>query len=301
MTTAKKGTALVPKKSTAVAKTASEEQLAALAAGGVEQEASYTRISLPRFGMTAQDKTEAVGTGAKKIIKVIEAAGTFFYERESEEEVEREDGTMGKEWTHEQIDENEVPEIIIVAARKQLRYWDTAEEKYTSSPVFDTDTEEVVLFKDRKEVDRGTKKELQARFPLGKTAKGKNYPMLKEEAILYVLIGEEMFQMNVRGSSLWALSAYKRKVPVSTVVTKVGYTQEVSGSNTYTKMTFEAVRKLNPTEASLAIEKIREIKQAIADQKEYFSGMADEIESEDEEAANKSWGELTKKKDEGAF
>jgi len=297
MTTAKKGTALVPKKSTEVAKTASEEQLAELAVGGVEQEASYTRISLPRFGMVAQDKTESVGTGKNKTIKVIEAAGTFFYERETEEEVERKDGTMGKEWSHEQIDENDVPEIIIVAARKQLRYWDPAEEKYTSSPVFDTDTEEVVLFKDRKEVDRGTMKELQNRYPKAKNAKGKSYPLLKEEAILYVLIGGEMFQMNVRGSSLWALSAYKRKVAVSTVVTKVGYVQEENGSNVYTKMTFDAVRKLTQEEAELAIEKIREIKQAISDQKEYFSGMADDVDDEEGDETNKKWSELTKKED----
>lgn len=293
---AKKNTGLVVKKTNAVAKTASEEQISALALGGVEQEASYTRISLPRFGMVAQDKTEEHGTGKNKTISVIEAAGTFFYERETEDEVERKDGTMGKEWTHEQIDENEVPEIIIVAARKQLRYWDTAEKKYTSSPVFDTADEEVVLFKDRQEVDRGTMRDLQSRFPKGTTSKGKKFPLLKEEAILYVLIEGELFQMNVRGSSLWALSSYKRKVPISTVVTALGYEQETSGSNTYTKMTFNAVRKLNAQEAEMAIEKIREIKQAIADQKEYFSGMADD-EDDDEEVVEKSFNDLTKKED----
>lgn len=261
------------KKETALMVQASETQLAELAQA-FPQEASFTRIQVPRLGMLATDKTQTDKVNGKKVINVIASAGTFFIEKESDEEVTREDGTKGKEWTKDYLDE-ENPEVIIVFQRKQLRYYDNKEEKFTSSPIFDRDDEIVPLFKDRKKVASGTVAELKALYP-GFTKAGKPTSLLKEEKILYVIKDGELFQMNIGGSHLWSFQSYCKKVAPPTVVTMLGSTEEVKGDNEWNKMSFEPVRLINMGEYELVKEKLAEIISAIQSEKDYFSSQNSE-------------------------
>lgn len=251
---------------------ASDQQLAELGAD-FQQEPSFTRMLLPRFGMLSQDKTEEVGTGRTKKINLLAAAGTFYFERETEEVAIREDGSESKVWEKEWI-EDERPEIVILYKRRQLRYYDEAEEKYTSSPVFDRDDEVVVLFKDRAEVARGMVAELKALYP-GVDKKGKPISLLKDELILYVLVDGEMHQLNLHGSSMWSFQAFARKIKPTTVVTVLGSTSEKKGDIAWNKMSFTAKRVLTAAEAEVSIAKIAEIKEAISGEKEFFAGQAE--------------------------
>lgn len=271
---------------------ASETQLAQLAQE-FPQEASFSRILLPRFGLLSQDKTEEVGTGRNKKINLIAAAGTFFTEKETEEVTVRDDGTEAKVWEKNYLDE-EHPEVIILFQRKQLRYYDEAEEKYTSSPIFDRDDETVVLFKDRQEVARGTVAELKKLYP-GVDKKGKPISLLKDEKILYVLLDGEVYQMNLHGSSMWSFQAYARKVVPPSVVTVLGSSAEQKGDIKWNKMTFSAKRKVTGEEADEVLAKIGEIKEAIIAEKQFFAGQNGESE------VDKQFDALTKKDNDEEF
>lgn len=248
---------------------ASDTQLAQLASG-LPQGEGFTRILTPRFGMVSQDILKEEGVGKNKKVTLETAEGAFFTEHETDETITREDGTEAKEWQKDFLDE-ENPEVIILFQRKQLRYYDTGEEKYTSSPIFDRDDEQVVLFKDRKEVARGTIAELKALYPAVSKKTGKATSDLKDVAILYVLYNGELMQMNLHGTSLWSFQSYKRKVAPPTVITLLGAEHCEQGDTKWSKVTFSAKRPLSKDEADLAIEKVTEIKEAIAGEKAYFS------------------------------
>lgn len=248
---------------------ASEDQLSVLSQN-TPLEPSFTRIMVPRFGLVSQDKTEESGTGKNKKIDVVAASGTFYIERETDELVTKEDGAQSKKWQKEYLDENN-QEAIILYYRKQLRYYDEKEEKYTSSPIFDNDDEQVVLFKDRKEVARGTVAELKALYP-GVDTRGRRVSKLQDEKIMYILRDGEIYQLNLSRSNLWAFQKYASKVRVSTVVTIFGSEAKTKGTIEWSQLTYTAKRVLTSEEATMAIEKISEIKEAISSEKEFYAG-----------------------------
>lgn len=203
------------------------------------------RLSLPMFGMLSKDIVEDSGTGKKKTIKVIEASGTFFTEEGNGDEVNRE------------FLEGEEKDVIIVFHRKQLKYFDKGLEKFISSPIFDNDDQVIPLYLDKRVVAKGTKAELQARYP-ALTQKGKKTSDLKEYKVLYVLVDGVFYQMNVSISSGWAFSKYassfKDGTSPATVVTTIGSVEETNGSNTYRKMVFTNKRPINAEELELVKE-----------------------------------------------
>lgn len=274
---------VVKKKSTAVMVAPTEAQLAELG-GAVEQEAGFERLHLPRIGFAAKDKTEAVGTGKKKTINLLMAAGTYFYEREGDEVVTREDGSEGKVWEREEIDEENPIEGILVFKRKQLRYFDEPNNKFISSSIFGGEDDEdpkkdiISLFKDGKKIDSGTVAELQKKYPHKLSKKNKPIPQLAIESICYVLVDGELYQMNIKGSSLWALRDYTKKVKAATVITRFGSKANVVGDNEFNSMTFTPVRPLNLEEVELAIETLRMIRKGINDEKAYFAGQNNDSE-----------------------
>lgn len=252
-----------------IIKVADEAQLAALAEM-MPKEASAPKLRLPRFGMVSQDVTEETGTGKNKKIEVIAAEGTFFTDRETEEVEIRDDGTEKKVWKKEYFEED-TAEGIIIAARKQLRFYDNTTNMFTASPIYDKDDEIIPLFCNREEVARGTAKELKALYP-GTTLKGKPTSLLKDEKILYVLRGDELFQMNVRGTSLWSFQAYARKVAPPTVVTVFGSEHMENGSTKWSKTIFTVKRRVTGEEASKIMETISDLKSIIAAEKAAYAG-----------------------------
>jgi hypothetical protein len=245
-------------------------------------EATFNRILLPRLGLVSQDVTEGKG----KNMKVVTEAGTFFIERPTEEKDE--DGKAI--WDREEIGTE--AEGIILFQRKQLRYYDEDTEEYTSSPVYDNDDEVVPLFRDKKEVDRGTPKDLQAKFAYT-DEKGKSKTKLENNRILYVLYGDEVFQLNLRGTSMFSFFGYARKVTPNTVVTHFSSEGQEKGDIAWNRMEFEAVRQITKDEAETVLEKIKEIKAGIAAEKGFaatksqadkdFDALDEDEEDEDDE------------------
>ena len=113
------------KKETAVTTKADTEQLEILKQSyPVEQ--GFNRIQLPRIGMMEQDKTEE---GKGKAMKVVAEAGDLLYRSTDG----RRNGRKGKKiWDKKEIGTSF--EGTIVYKRKQLRFYDSANETYTSSP-----------------------------------------------------------------------------------------------------------------------------------------------------------------------
>jgi len=229
-------------------------------------EQSANRITLPRLGMVSQDKVEGKG----KAMKVVTEAGTFFVEKPTDEE--NEEGK--KVWSHDEIGDS--IEGVILFQRKQLRNYDEKTEQYTSSPVYDNDDEVLPLFCDKAEVGRGTPAELKAKYEY--TDKdGKVKSRLEDNRILYVEHKGEIYQMNLRGSSMYSFLTYARKVLPPTVVTVFSSEAKEKGTIAWNMMTFNAKRKLTQAEADSVVAKIGEIKNAVRAERGQFNTVKAEV------------------------
>ena len=270
------------KKNTDVMVPMSEEMMAQLR-GEFPTENSYTRILLPRFGMVSQDVTEGKG----KAMKVVTEAGTFFFETQTGEPDEK----GNKTWEREELG-TEV-EGTVLYQRKQLKYYDKSTEKFTNSVPYDSEDEEVPLFCDRKEVDRGTPAELKARKEYAGISEktGKPKSNLEETRILFVLIKGEVYQLNLRGSSMYAWMTFARKAIPPSLLISFGSEPKEAGSNNWNQMTFTPVRTLNADEGATVLEKVAEIKLGIEAEKAFFATQtsADPEYREAEKKANKDF------------
>jgi len=241
-------------------------------------EAGYEKTLLPRLSMVSQDVTEGKG----KLMKVVTEAGTFFKENQTEELNEEGKPVWEKTELGTEI------EATVIYSRKQLKYYNEATELYTSSPVYDNDDEVLPLFCDKKEIDRGTVKELQAKYP-GTTLAGKPKSNLEVNRVLYVLYEGEVYQMNLRGSSMYSWLAYSRKVLPPAVLTRFSSEAQEKGSIAWNQLTCETVRPLDADEIKDITAKVTEIKNSIAEEKQFFASrnaqetVVEYIKKEDEE------------------
>lgn len=230
------------------------------------QEQGFTRISLPRLGMYSQDKFEGKGKSAV----LIKEAGIFY--TEVEQSSTDEEGKVTKEWVKNEI--GTTMEGIVLYHRKQLSYYDEASQKYTSSPVYDTADDIVPLFLDKKEIHRGTPAELKAKYAYTDPKDGKVKSNLEEMRVLYILKDEQVYQMSLRGSSMWAFSTYAKSCLVSSVLTRFNSEAKENGSIAWNQMTFDAVREITTEEANTVIDNLQKITNAIAEEKAYFASLA---------------------------
>lgn len=255
---------------------ASPEKLATIS-DSFPVEQSLNRMFFPRVGLYSQDQTEETKnpkTG-KKEIKVITEAGTFYIENQLDT-VNSETGK--REW--EKVEVGTEIEGIILYFRKQLKFYDG--EFYTSSPIYDTDDETIPLFKDKKEVDRGTPAELKARaIYQGKTAAGKPTSKLEENKVLYILIGDKTYQTNIRGGSRYAFDHYKKLVMPPTVLTKIISEAKENGAIKWNQMVFNAVRSITAEEAELVENQIDNIRSNVMAEKAAYMDRSNVIESEE--------------------
>lgn len=243
-------------------------------------EEGFTRIQPPRLGFYSQDQTEEVKnkkTG-KKEIQITTEAGTFYLSQPTDEKDPETDKVI---WENKEIG-MEV-EGVIVYQRKQLRMYDEATEQYTSSPVYDSEEDVIPLYCDKKEVARGTPKELKARYEYEEDGKTKSH--LEDNRILYVLYEDELFQLNLRGSSMYSYMSYTRElkkkgiVPPA-VVTRFSSEPREKGKIKWNQMVFETVGPSTPV-----IDRVRDfisqIKGALAAEKYFFSSK-DPVQGADE-------------------
>lgn len=245
-------------------------------------EQGFTRVFLPRLGMIAVD----VKVGKGKAMKVVSEAGTFFTDRQAEEA--NEEGK--KEFEKEEI--GDAISGIIVFQRRQLRHYNESTEEYTSSPIFDFDTDVIPLFLNKKEVAKGTAAELKSRPEFQLTKDGKTKSTLEENKILYVLYNDELFQMNLRGSSMYSYKTYAKDLHTenkspNTVLTAFSSEACEKGDIEWNKMTFSAKRDLNAEEAETVLEKIKELKAGIVQEREFFASKDATAKAADDEATKK--------------
>ncbi len=268
-----------------LANVASDEVLAQLGESYPIEQGGLT-IQLPRLGLVSQDITKETGTGKNKKIEVVTPAGEFYIDQQTEE-VDKDGKNV---WSKEEIGDGF--EGIIVFKRKQLRLYDEATEKYTSSPIYDNDDEVLPLFCDKKEIARGTPAELKEKYEFT-TSDGKVKSKLEDNRISYILYKGELYQMNLRGSSMWSLAKYEKTVVVPTVLTAFGSTAETKGQISWNKMSFKVVRKITGEEAKLILEKQDMLKKAIALSKaSYAKASPKKKEIDTEEEAKKAFEEL---------
>lgn len=235
-------------------------------------EEGSNRIMLPRLSMASQDKME--GKGKDK--KVVTVGGTFFLEHESDEK-----NSDGKNiWVKDELG-MEI-EVTVLYQRKQARMYE--DEVYTSSPVFDTDDEIIPLFCNRKEVNRGTIEELQSQY-MYTNKKGKEVSSLEVDTVLYVRYEGEIYQMNLRGSSKWSFSSFKRGKVIPAIVIGIVGEYNQNGDVEWYKMIFSEVRGVTQQEAVANLEDIRRIKNTIEVEKKNFGNVAKK--SGDQEAEDR--------------
>lgn len=232
-------------------------------AAGFPQDLGFTRIQLPRLSLVSQDKTEGKG----KAMKVIQEAGTFLKEYQTEEL----DESGKKIWAKDEIG-TEI-EATIVFQRKQLKFYDESTEDFTSSTIFDNNEEIIPLFCNKAEIARGTVAELKAKYNYV-DKDGKTKSRLEDNKILYVLYKGEIYQMSLRGSSMYSCKTYLKETPNPTIfLTKFSSEAMEKGQIAWNKMTFTNIRQLTAEEAELVLEKQTEIRESIAQEKAYFAGV----------------------------
>lgn len=254
------------KKETAVAVQPNEDALAALKQN-FPQDPGYTRIQLPRLIFKSQDVTKETRVNGKKQIEVVTEAGTFLFERESDEI----DDNGKKIWKQTTI--GTVLEGVIVYQRKQLRMYDETTEEFSSTPIFDEENEVLPLFCNKAEVAKGTPAELKALYAFTDD-NGKEKSKLEENRVLYILVDGELYQLNLRGSSMYSFLGYARKTLVPSVLTKMSSEPKEKGTISWNQMTFEPVRALSSDEVGAILARQEEIKASIAEEKAYFGGGA---------------------------
>ncbi len=240
-----------------------DEESLALLRNQFPVEQGFNRISYPRIGFFSQDQTEGKG----KAMKVVAEAGTFYTEKQGDEV----DEAGKKIWVKDEVGKE--IELIILYRRKQLKFFDG--EFYTSSTVYDEDNETVVLFKDKKEVDRGTPAELKSR-PIyqGKSAKGKDVSKLEENRLLYVLYDGIVYQMNLRGTSMYAFMTYSKVQSPNTVVTSITSEAKENGAISWNQMVFTAKRGINAEELQEVLQYTAEIKGSLEEEKGFYAAKA---------------------------
>lgn len=265
---------MATKKSTAMVSAPSEETVALL--GNLfPTETGFQRAFLPRLGMFSQNKFE-VDKKTKQAV-LIQEAGMFYLEKQDEEESEDENGESKRLFRKAELGTDPI-EGIIVYVRKQLSMYDSAIEAYTSSPIYDNDDEILPLFCNKAEIARGTPAELKALYP-GTTLKGKPKSELDDNRILYVLFKgpedeeEVMYQLNLRGTSMYSFQDYRKKVRpnVPLVITSFSSEPQKNGDTEWNKMTFSKVRDVTKEESETVVAQVTTLADAIKLEKEQYA------------------------------
>jgi len=133
--------------------------------------------------------------------------------------------------------------------------------------VYDGATDIVPLFNNvtKKEIARGTSEELKKLSEFLEVKDGKTVSKLKDNRVLYVLYQDELYQLTIKGSSMYAYMDYEKKIGNPTrYVTAFNSTARENGSIKWNQMTFEAVRSINQEELVRAVDEVNKIKAAIA-------------------------------------
>src|SRR3990167_3780782 len=131
----------------------------------------------------------------------------------------------------------------------------------------------------KKEVVRGTPAELKAEYQY-KDKAGKTKSKLEDNRILYFLKDDEIFQLSLRGSSMYSWMTFARKVLPPSVLIELSSEAMEKGQIKWNKMIFEVVKPLNTKEVTAILAKIKEIKEGIQEEKNYYAAVKQKDDNE---------------------
>lgn len=235
-----------------------QELLAELDSLFPKEEATFQRITLPRIGFASQDVTEGKG----KAMQVVTEAGTFFDEKQTDQ-VNPDTGK--KIWSKEEI--GATIDGVILYRRYQLSYYDEVLGEYASTPVYDSPEESIPLFKNKVQIAKGTPAELKALYQYVDPKDGKTKSNLKDTRVLYILRDEQLYQLNLHGSSMYSYLKYERLGNPAKVVTLFNSEACQNGSISWNMMTFQFIRPLDNAEIADVVSKVKEIRMWIMAEK----------------------------------
>lgn len=244
------------------------------------KENTFVRRTFPRISFTSQDVTEGKG----KTMKVTEEAGTFFIERPTEET----DDKGKKVWSREEIGKE--LEGVIFFTRKKLSYYDQPNNSFVNSSYFDQDTDIVPLWQSGKEIAKGNKKELQAPYMFTKED-GKQSCKLAENKILYVWYQGEVFELTVKGTSMYEYSAYYKtwNGEPNKNLTLISSIECENGATVWNKTTYKRVRQLTQEEWDITRGLAAEMLHGIAEERAYFASMNTDVPVAQASLADEDW------------
>jgi hypothetical protein len=131
------------------------------------------------------------------------------------------------------------------------------------------------LFRNKQEIARGTPAELKALPEFEIVKDGKTKSSLEENRILYVLFNGEIYQMNLRGSSMFSFMTYARKSNPPASVTRLSSESKEKGEVAWNQMMFETVRPITAKEAETVIEELQNIKEGVAEERSFFASKSE--------------------------
>ncbi len=244
-----------------------DQSLVEQAKANMPADTSFNRVVLPRLSMFSMDQTEGKG----KAMKVVAEAGTYYIERASDET----DADGKKIYVKTEIGKN--LQATVVYFRRQLSLYDEGTLKYTNSPIYDLDTDVVPLFSNKKEVARGTPKDLKKIYAYVDPKDGKTKSKLQDQKILYVLYEGEMYQMTLKGTSMYSWMTYSRSIIAPVLLTEFSSEEKENGSTEWNMCTFKTVRPLDNDEIQTVLSIQADIKSGIKAEKDYFASLNTDV------------------------
>lgn len=221
-------------------------------------EDSYVKVVLPQIRF----KAKAVLDDAQE--NVVLKAGTFVLVKRSEEKDEHD------KYTYEETPIGTSVTADVLYERYRLSYYDSANNAYVSSPVFDDTKEVVKLFSNGKEYASGTVAELQAMPEFVIEEDGKKKMKLQLQKVLYMVYEGALHEMTLSLSNSFVWRKYKQSTMVPLVHTIFDSSKTEHGGNKYNEMTFTAGDYLTEEEATANLALVNEIKNGIDAEKAFF-------------------------------
>lgn len=220
-------------------------------------EDNYVKNVLPQ--VTFKAKAVLDDPGEKVVIK----AGTFMSKVRSEEQV---DGKY--EYTETEIG-NKIS-VNVLYERYRLSYYDSANEAYVSSPVFDSKEELVKLFSNGKQVASGTVAELQALPEYTVEEDGKKKCKLQLQKVLYVFHNGEVKELAMSLGNGYVWRKFKQDNIVPAIHIEINSEKTENGGNKYNQMVFKNAGWLTEEEAERNLAFVENIRKGIEAEKAYY-------------------------------
>lgn len=223
-------------------------------------EDSYVKNVLPQIRFKAKAVLDE--SGEKVAIK----AGTFVLVTKGEEV----DGKA--EYVETALGEK--INVDVLYERYRLSYYDSANEEYVSSPVFDDRNEIVKLFNGGKQHASGTVAELQALPEFIVMEEDKKKCKLQLQKVLYVVYKNELHEMSLSLGNGFAWRKFKQDNIVPAIHTEITSEKTENGGNKYNQMVFKNAGWLTEEEAERNLALVEEIKKGIEAEKAYYGQTA---------------------------